>query len=140
MTEAGAIYNALGRHTGAAGFRSPQQTLPNIPVSVHIACAGRQHQELVTLASNAKLVLQVVSAAQLSMLALLQPSVLLVHLAGETPSTPHACSARLEKKIGHDRMCMLCFALLPQVYEFRQYQLDPGYGSVPKLVAAFADG
>jgi hypothetical protein len=27
-----------------------------------------------------------------------------------------------------------------QVYEFRQYQLDPGYGSVPKLVAAFADG
>lgn len=57
MTEAGAIYSALGRHTGAAGFRSPQQTLPNTPV-----------------------------------------------------------------------------------YEFRQYQLDPGYGSVPKLVSAFADG
>eukprot|EP00775_Hariotina_reticulata_P015155 gene15155-biopygen1975 len=26
------------------------------------------------------------------------------------------------------------------VYEFRQYQLHPGYGSVPKLMAAFADG
>jgi hypothetical protein len=29
---------------------------------------------------------------------------------------------------------------ITQVYEFRQYQLDPGYGSVPKLVSAFADG
>lgn len=29
---------------------------------------------------------------------------------------------------------------LPQVYEWRQYQLHPGYGSVPKLLAAFADG
>lgn len=46
MTEAGAIYNALGRNTGAAGFRSPQQTLPNIPVrllgqrqlDVRVAC------------------------------------------------------------------------------------------------------
>jgi len=46
MTEAGAIYNALGRHTGAAGFRSPQQTLPNTPVrllgqrrvDVRVAC------------------------------------------------------------------------------------------------------
>ncbi|WIA12449.1 hypothetical protein OEZ85_012484 [Tetradesmus obliquus] len=26
------------------------------------------------------------------------------------------------------------------VYEYRQYQLHPGYGSVPKLLAAFADG
>ncbi|KAF6240403.1 hypothetical protein COO60DRAFT_1709046 [Scenedesmus sp. NREL 46B-D3] len=26
------------------------------------------------------------------------------------------------------------------VYEMRQYQLHPGYGSVPKLLAAFADG
>ncbi|KAF8071348.1 NIPSNAP3A [Scenedesmus sp. PABB004] len=26
------------------------------------------------------------------------------------------------------------------VYELRQYQLHPGYGSVPKLLAAFADG
>lgn len=33
MTEAGSIYSALGRHSGAAGFRSPQQTLPNVPVS-----------------------------------------------------------------------------------------------------------
>lgn len=39
MTEAGAIYSALGRHTGAAGFRSPQQTLPNIPVSKDAAAA-----------------------------------------------------------------------------------------------------
>jgi len=33
---------------------------------------------------------------------------------------------------------MCCVSV--QVYEFRQYQLNPGYGSVPKLVAAFADG
>lgn len=32
MTEAGPIYSALGLR-GAAGFRSPQQTLPNTPVS-----------------------------------------------------------------------------------------------------------
>jgi hypothetical protein len=31
-------------------------------------------------------------------------------------------------------------AVVLQVYEYRQYQLHPGYGSVPKLLAAFADG
>jgi hypothetical protein len=31
-------------------------------------------------------------------------------------------------------------AVVCQVYELRQYQLHPGYGSVPKLLAAFADG
>lgn len=44
MTEAGAIYSALGKHSGAAGFRSPQQTLPNTPVS-----SAGQHTPLLTL-------------------------------------------------------------------------------------------
>lgn len=26
------------------------------------------------------------------------------------------------------------------LYELRQYQLHPGYGSVPKLIAAFTEG
>jgi hypothetical protein len=45
MTEAGAIYNALGRHTGAAGFRSPQQTLPNIPVRVGCSCSAPSNDD-----------------------------------------------------------------------------------------------
>lgn len=28
----------------------------------------------------------------------------------------------------------------PGMYEFRQYQLHPGYGSVPKLIKAFEEG
>jgi hypothetical protein len=28
----------------------------------------------------------------------------------------------------------------PGLYEWRQYQLSPGYGSVPKLLKAFEEG
>lgn len=164
MTEAGAIYSALGKHTGAAGFRSPQQTLPNTPVS---AASQHNNPAVLTLLQGSPrhcrcetlVPRQMTAAWALSAPTAVQPSLL-------SCCWDRCCSCQTCCCCCCNNLCLrLSASLLPpqpdmllsqflsafdcaaaavvtttQVYEFRQYQLDPGYGSVPQLVSAFADG